>query len=373
MNRLTNPTGIPDETREFSRAAEEFLTYCIDNDIHRPVMQTNMIDIDIPDDANTFIDMLIHNVDPDEAVPDDIATDLIQTRDGFNKRYEELINHLTPRVNVLVEHTSLSEREAQAYLLDMVPAGETGETGVWPAVIQLVISKIAGRDELITRQTVDTYRNRAEDKINEGMRTRYLTQFLGHPPEGYPAIDIDWTPTSTVPVKSSTHSKLRDRQRRGGPGTTLDDVIAEAIEETWTVKPLAEFIEEYMDNRPAVGVAFNTNIPTNGNHLYLNGIVSSDHNYNTVSTHPLDGIHESQNPERKHRIPLIRNTDAVTFHGTEYRFTFGESVGFDSEYMRWICSNSELDGPNPNRPDIDVADGLDGLTAWIQREVNTHA
>lgn len=356
-------SGIEQETESFAKTAEDLLNYCKEEEIIHRVRQSELIEVVgvIGDETPpTIVEAIINDVKPH-----DLATDL---KDGFDARFNALMEHVEPRTKRLVEHTLLSEREAQAFLLDKVPAGTQGQTGIRTPTIRLVLSRLSERDELLARQTIGNYISRAEDKIETGMTTRFFAQFLGRPPEGYPEVNEDFTPRSTVPLRTDTLNRIRRRQRRASEGTTIDDIVQAGLDASRTVTPIREFIQEYMDARPAVGLVVLTNQPPkeDSKKLAIQGVVDGEYSqHGGHSTIPVEGIHQSQNPARGDRPAIVRETDAVRVGGEEYSLSWDETVGYDPDYMRWIYTEPDAIGPSESRPDVGLDEGVEDLTTWI--------
>jgi hypothetical protein len=350
-------SGIAPETKAFAEAAESFYNFCREEGISKQIIQHDHIE-PMGDDP-TLIEAIIKDVQPHESA--------LELKSEFENRLSEVLEHLEPRVERLTEHTAFSEREAQVFLLDTVPVGTSARPGITPRNIRLVLAQIANRDELVTRQTVETYIDRATEKIEESMRTRYLAQFLGHPPDGYPTFE-NYTPRATVPLRKETLRRLHRRHRRASQGTTIDDIISAGLDATRTVKPIREFLSEYMEARPAAGVVVLTNQPPKGDNqaLAIQGVVDPEHSQHAGSTtEPVRGIHSSQNPSRGDRPAVIRNTDAVSIDGKEYELNWNESDGYSADYMRWLYTNPEATYQNQSPPNVTLDEGVEDLVTWL--------
>lgn len=276
---------------------------------------------------------------------------------------------MEPRVERLVENTTLSEREAQTYLLCSVPGSDKGFQGFEPPLVQLLVSRLSDKDELLARQTIENYENRAEEKVSKAMNTRLLVQYLGHLPDGF-SLHSPHNVDRTVPIRSETMKRLKKRLSRATRGTTHDDVITAAFDESRSVTPIGEFISEYMSARPAVGVVVLTNNReklAENNRLWVQGIVpSEDAQPNNTSTDPVAGIHQSQAPRYIDQPPILREADAVVVGNEEYTLEWSESISYEPDFMQWVCTDTTLSGPAPERPDIDVEDGVEWLVEWTK-------
>jgi hypothetical protein len=288
----------------------------------------------------------------------------------FDAVYMTLLDELRPRIETLATHTLLSESEALVFLLHSVPTDRVGSAGLSPVMCQIVFSRYSEGQQLVGKDEIRTLLKEAIRKVETAAYTRYLTQFLGHPPDEFedPAEVSKGPRLPTIPIRFSTLRELRRRQRHSSNGTTLDDVISNALAQSVTIRSVSDFIQKYMAARPAAGVAILTNqLPDQEtDQIRLEGIVESDHcNPPAETTNPIRGVHQSLNPHWGTRPSVVERTDRVSINGHEYTLEFGESVGYDPEYMSWIYTSANVDSPHPDRPEIGLDEGVSKLERII--------
>lgn len=341
-------SGVPEETARFAQLASEIMNFAYETEVWSIVRFAGKVDLEGGKDVERLVGAMLRD---DLDYPDN--PELVQE---FESLYEEFVDIVATRTAVLENQTSLTEREAQVYLMSSVPTSENGELGLQRGMISLVISKLAGKESLITTGAIGQYESRAEEKIYTGMKTRYLCQYLGHPPEGYPEERDNYTPESTVPLRSTTRSRLVTRLRRSSRGTTVDDIISELLDETRNIIPLREFVRRYMEAQPAAGMVILTNSDSDST-LRIQGVINGEDGMHTPSTtEPLRLIHQSQNPYQPVRPEVVRETDAIRVGGVEKQIDWNETIGYSSSYMKWIYTDLDQSWEEDNRPNLSLDD-----------------
>jgi len=341
-------SGVPKETVQFAQLATEITNFAHKTDIWSILRVAGDLDIESGNDLERLVGAILRE---DLKYPDNPG--LVQE---FNSLYVEFAEIVAARTAILEGRTLLTEREAQVYLMSSVPTSSNGEPGIQRGLISLIVSKLAGKESLITKGAIGQYESRAEEKINTGMQTRYLCQFLGHPPEGFPEEHENYTPESTVPLRSQTRSRLLERQRRASRGTTVDDIISDLLDETRSVLPLREFIVGYMESQPAAGMVILTNLDSSSR-LHIQGVITSEDSIQKgLTTQPLRGIGCSQDPYDSVRPKVVRETDAIRVDGVEKQIEWGETIGYSGDYMDWIFTDLDQTWDEDHRPNLSLDD-----------------
>ena len=349
-DRDRSHTGINDATSEFSNAIAKLNQFC-----RNTVFDTQ---------TNTEAEASLPDAILNRTAPDDILS-------RFEKLADDALYHLNPRVDELVANTTFSEHEAQVFLLLNTPTNRLEDCGVFKHYLPFLLAYFNRPDKRVTPEEMGEIKAGIEEKLQSASNTIQLATFLGSSPDDYPNPNKTQHTLPVIPLKHSTQSQIRHRQRNRPPGTTANDIVDEALDESKTTRPLRDFLVEYTNSKPVEEVVVLTNWDPTETSLHIQGIVDSSHMSYPSSTHPIRGLHFSQNPHHEAPPEVVQQTDQVSFRGSQYDLTWGESVEYDPEYMMRIYSDPATGRKDRLYPEIPLYDGLNNLEQWLDSETST--
>lgn len=362
--------SVLEHSQKFIQNARELHDYCIDNELASYVLEMDieddLVDVDVDDDIVALMEAIFTDGYP----PDRHRS----VKEGFEERWEDINISLRQRTKRL-RTGSLSRQEAQVLILTTIPIWPRGWPGdaFNPDVALIIMSRLSDGADLVTREEFESLKDDMEQKLMAAKRTVQRAQFLGNVPETYPSLlTTDLQNQSLAPLQGQTWEELRNRQRRRGKGATVNDVIQDALDDSRTVRPLQDFLAEYMQTRSSAdGVAL-VHYPSTSRtppSFELRGIVPDGEDLNTKQAPQprLEGIKPRLSPLRTPRPDMVQTTDRLSVDGTKCRYTWAELEQFNEDRLAWLCTTTdpEQDPPDGNRPSLTPAEGRDRVKSIL--------